>query len=60
MPASRTEYWQGKVRRNQERDRAASRALRRGGWRVLIVWECETAAKKLEKLRHKLARFLGE
>lgn len=60
MPASRTEYWQGKVRRKAKRDRALARALRRAGWRVLVVWECETAAKRLEKLRRKLARFLGE
>jgi hypothetical protein len=48
-----------KVGRNQERDRAAARALRRGGWRVFVVWECETAAKGLENLRRKLARFLS-
>src|SRR5436190_12137039 len=60
MPATQTEYWTTKVRRNQERDRAAARALRRGGWRVLVVWECETAAKGLEKLRRKLTRFLAE
>ena len=35
-----TEFWRDKIKRNSERDQAALEALREGGWRVLIVWEC--------------------
>ena len=59
MPASRGAYWGAKLQRNAARDRVTVRALRRLGWAVLVVWECETAAKRLEKLRRKVARFLG-
>jgi G:T-mismatch repair DNA endonuclease (very short patch repair protein) len=32
--------------------------LRRLGWKVLTVWECEL--KNAEKLRARLARFLSD
>lgn len=33
--------WTRKVGRNRERDKAARTALRKLGWRVLVLWECE-------------------
>lgn len=57
IPASRQEYWEPKLRRNVERDAEAIRRLEQGGWRVLIVWECET--KDIAGLRRKLHDFLS-
>ncbi|HEV8573574.1 MAG TPA: very short patch repair endonuclease [Dehalococcoidia bacterium] len=34
-------YWREKLTRNKARDRRTERALRRLGWRVLVVWECQ-------------------
>ena len=42
MPRSRPDYWPQKLRNNQLRDQRARRALRRLGWRVITVWECQT------------------
>jgi DNA mismatch endonuclease (patch repair protein) len=42
MPKTRLEYWEPKLARNQLRDEAARLALEEMGWRVLVVWECET------------------
>ena len=39
-PATRAEFWNTKIARNQERDREAVAALRATGWRVMVVWEC--------------------
>ncbi|HUT34254.1 MAG TPA: very short patch repair endonuclease [Planctomycetota bacterium] len=39
IPKSNRKYWRKKLERNQERDRAANRELRRKGWRVLRLWE---------------------
>ena len=41
-PKARPDYWQPKLRRNQERDAAARQALEAAGWSVLVIWECET------------------
>lgn len=56
QPKTNRGYWLPKLKRNVERDRCAIRALRRDGWRVLVVWECQT--RDLERLRRRLARFL--
>ena len=40
-PKTRPAYWQEKVSRTQERDRATAETLRRHGWRVVTVWEHE-------------------
>jgi DNA mismatch endonuclease, patch repair protein len=39
MPVSRASYWQAKIDRNVERDRQATRALRKLGWNVVRLWE---------------------
>lgn len=40
-PKSRVAFWQEKFRGNIERDRRNVRELRRLGWKVVTVWECE-------------------
>jgi len=58
IPKSRQEYWAPKLSRNEDRDRRNKQELRRLGWKVCIIWECETHA--IVKLRKRLARFLGD
>jgi DNA mismatch endonuclease (patch repair protein) len=45
-PKSRVKFWNDKFAKNVTRDRAAIHALRRSGWRVEVVWECETRQKE--------------
>jgi DNA mismatch endonuclease (patch repair protein) len=41
-------YWQAKIEGNRRRDKKITRMLRRGGWRVVRIWEhdIETAPSK--------------
>jgi DNA mismatch endonuclease (patch repair protein) len=57
IPKSRVGYWKPKLLRNVERDRQNISMLRRVGWKVLTVWECDTLER--DKLRERLVRFLG-
>jgi DNA mismatch endonuclease (patch repair protein) len=57
MPKAHSEYWSHKLLRNQERDRRHRRALRRAGWQVLVIWECQT--KNPDHVSHRIAAFLG-
>nr|WP_246776513.1 very short patch repair endonuclease [Bradyrhizobium sp. CCBAU 53351] len=41
MPQTRIEFWRSKLAGNVVRDRAASAALKKAGWKVAVVWECE-------------------
>lgn len=58
IPKSRIQYWEPKLARNQRRDQENGRKLRKLGWRVFLVWECETRAPG--KLVRRLARFLDK
>ena len=53
-PSSNEEYWRKKITRNVERDEANYQTLTAGGWKVLIIWECElkktVAEDNLQKL----------
>ena len=40
-PAANVWYWEPKLRRNVERDRAADAALAAAGWDVVRIWEHE-------------------
>lgn len=44
LPKSNLEYWLPKLERNRQRDVATRRRLRRLGWHVVVVWECETVS----------------
>ncbi len=57
MPKTRAVYWRDKFAKNVERDRRNVRSLRALGWKVLVIWECETLDRAW--LLAELARFLG-
>jgi DNA mismatch endonuclease (patch repair protein) len=57
IPKTRIEYWRPKLQRNQSRDADNRRKLRKLGWRLFVVWECETA--DTGRLAKRLVRFLG-
>jgi len=42
MPKTNIEFWTTKFRENVSRDRSKNAQLRRAGYKVLVVWECET------------------
>lgn len=61
LPATRRAFWQKKIRDNVTRDQRQTRNLRKGGWRVLTIWECElreckNQARAVEKLVVKLTK----
>jgi DNA mismatch endonuclease (patch repair protein) len=40
-------YWLPKLSRNQTRDAKVQAELAAAGWRVLVIWECQTTHKML-------------
>jgi DNA mismatch endonuclease (patch repair protein) len=57
VPATNEMYWKTKRVSNAERDRRNLRILKRAGWRVMVVWECET--KNPTRLVKRIERFLN-
>jgi DNA mismatch endonuclease (patch repair protein) len=56
-PANNRAFWRRKLSSNKKRDRVVNRTLRRSGWHVIRIWECELRfpesciRKILEKLK---------
>jgi DNA mismatch endonuclease (patch repair protein) len=55
-PKSNKLFWFQKFGENMARDRKVTRALRRKGWRVVVVWECQAAEPM--RLKTRLDRVL--
>ena len=50
-PTNRREWWMAKLNGNAQRDKLYERALKKSGWRVIVIWECQTMnLHRLEKL----------
>jgi DNA mismatch endonuclease, patch repair protein len=57
FPKTHKLYWRAKIERNRERDVENLAALRRAGWKSLVVWECELSNPM--KAGEKIMRFLS-
>ena len=47
FPSANAEWWREKLMKNKERDERNIRELRKLGWRVLVIWECEIKDKSI-------------
>ena len=55
-PRTRAKFWDRKREGNAARDKSNLRKLRKDGWKVLVVWECQT--RDLGKLTDRIRGFL--
>lgn len=56
VPATNVSFWAQKRRSNADRDKRNRAALKKAGWRVFEIWECQT--RREETLRAKLAPLI--
>jgi len=49
IPRSNSEFWRKKIERNKLRDARDKEALKKIGWQVMIVWECQLKPNVREK-----------
>lgn len=59
MPKTRVGFWQRKLEGNVKRDAESKRQLRKDGWKVLVVWECQAAPSRMRSLTTRIDRFLA-
>lgn len=60
-PKNNRGFWEEKFQQNLARDQRKVRALRRGGFSVLTVWECQLkSTSKLDRLMRRLDTFFGD
>ncbi|HET6248168.1 MAG TPA: DNA mismatch endonuclease Vsr [Tepidisphaeraceae bacterium] len=56
-PRANALYWRNKRLANARRDRRNLRRLRRAGWEVLVIWECQL--KDVQRMADRIRRFLA-
>jgi DNA mismatch endonuclease, patch repair protein len=56
-PSSNLRYWNAKFLRNVANDKLHINNLKKAGWRVLVLWECETTDSK--RVIARLKQWLG-
>ncbi|MFZ1010887.1 MAG: very short patch repair endonuclease [Candidatus Sulfotelmatobacter sp.] len=56
-PKSNLEFWLPKLAANRKRDRAVAAKLRRLGWHVMVIWQCQL--RRADALRVALQTFLS-
>ena len=57
-PKTRVDFWQTKFDRNVARDKKTVRSLKRLGWQVSTIWQCEL--KDAARVARRLNEFLKE
>ena len=56
VPKSNKEYWEKKLRRNIEKQKEDIKKLKKSGWKIHKIWECQT--KDENKLFKKLSKLV--
>ena len=55
IPKNNRKFWLKKFKKNKERDKINTRKLRKLGWKVYKVWECQLTTKHLDRQLKKLS-----
>lgn len=56
-PKTRTDFWLQKFHENINRDAQVKLSLENAGWRVLVIWECQT--KDIDSLNVQISNSLN-
>lgn len=54
VPKTRTDWWLEKIEKNRERDKLNASKLKKEGWKVIQIFECEIGGRKMDKIPEKL------
>ncbi len=61
IPKTNVEFWENKIERNQRRDKDEYAILKKMGWTVIVIWECQLRRKNrditLQRLTFELSRL---
>ena len=54
IPKNNRKFWLKKFKDNKKRDKINSLKIKKIGWKILKIWECQLTTKHLDKLQKKL------
>lgn len=59
IPKTRTDWWLNKINANSSNDVKAVKALKKDGWKIITIWECDLKTAKVEKTLSSLLKRLS-
>ena len=59
VPKTRTDWWLNKINDNIANDKKAIAALKKDGWKVITIWECQLKPAKVENTLYSLLKDLS-
>lgn len=59
MPKTNREFWETKIMRNRQRDEISKEKLRRMGWSVMTVWECQLSPHLRKRTLAEIERLIN-
>ena len=59
-PKSNYFYWKNKIHRNMIRDKEVNIVLRKQGWIVLRIWECNLKNKTITRFINRINKFIAD
>lgn len=60
MPKTNKRFWYSKIENNIKRDKRNIRKLKKMGWKVIVVWECELKNKNKENTLERVVNKIIE
>lgn len=58
IPKTRTKWWVHKINTNKANDAKSVKLLRKEGWQVITIWECQLKPAKMERALNSLLKKL--
>ena len=58
-PKTNSEYWENKITKNIERDEKHQSQLKKMGWKVIVIWECDLISDRIKNMKL-LEKLLNE
>lgn len=59
VPKTRTDWWLQKINRNIINDIKSVKVLKKDGWKIITVWECDLKPAKLEKTLKRVSKKIA-
>ena len=46
LPQSNHEFWKDKIQKNIERDKSKQKELKKLGWKIITIWQCQIKSRE--------------
>lgn len=56
LPATNINFWQNKINGNIKRDKAKKLLLKKMGYKVITIWQCQLNSKNCKKILNRLIK----